>query len=58
MTSVPRGTPRARSHPPARFPGALTSTMSAVALAAAAVEAPCSARKVGSHTMTEVHCAT
>ena len=58
MTSKPRGTRRESSQPPIRFPGALTSTISAVAADAAAVEAPCSARKVGSQTITEVHCAT
>src|SRR5438445_588811 len=31
MTSTPRGTRRESSQPPVRFPGALTSTISAVA---------------------------
>ena len=58
MISTARGTPRDSSQPPARLPGALTSTITAVAMDAAPVETPCSARNVGSHTMIEVHCAT
>ena len=55
----PRRTPRASSQPPARLPGTLISTISAVSSAAAASEPPrSSTTKVGSQIMTEVHCAT
>ena len=57
-TSRLRAKPCERSQPPARLPGMLASTMRAVAAAAVAVDAPCSERKVGSHTITVVHCAT
>src|ERR1051326_1961686 len=59
MIRGPRGTPRERSHPPSRFPGTFTSTMSAVANAAAPeATAYSSVRKVGSQSITELHCAT
>ena len=57
QTMSPRGACRCISHAPVRLPGTLTATTTAAISEAAVSEAPrvCT-RKVGSHTITPLHC--